>query len=39
MNEVLAVQFALDPEPDYVLIFDAPLPNVPRLPVPTPGSD
>jgi hypothetical protein len=37
--EVAAVQFALDPEPDYILTPDAPLPAEPRIPVPTLGSD
>lgn len=30
---IAAVQFASDPEPDYILPPDAPLPTVPRLPV------
>lgn len=31
---IAAVQFVTDPEPDYILPPDAPLPAVPRLPVP-----
>jgi hypothetical protein len=33
MGEVPAVQFSLDPEPDYILPPDAVLPTEPRLPV------
>ena len=29
---ISAVQFAIDPEPDYILDPDAPLPREPRLP-------
>jgi hypothetical protein len=32
-NEISAVQFPLDPEPDYILTPDVPLPAEPRLPV------
>jgi hypothetical protein len=39
MREVPAVQFQLDPEPDYILASDAPLPTEPRIRVPTPSSD
>ena len=39
MREVAAVQFLLDPEPDYILAPEAPLPAAPRLPVPVLGSD
>ncbi|HEU5097558.1 MAG TPA: hypothetical protein VFU22_00830 [Roseiflexaceae bacterium] len=33
-REVPAVRFALDPEPDYILAPEAPLPVMPRIPVP-----
>ncbi len=39
MREVAAVQFRLDPEPDYVLAPEAPLPTEPRIPVPALSSD
>jgi hypothetical protein len=39
MHEVPAVHFVLDPEPDYILPPDAPLPHVPRIPVPALGGD
>jgi hypothetical protein len=39
MHQVDAVQFQLDPEPDYILAPDAPLPTKPRILVPTLGSD
>jgi len=39
MHEVDAVQFELDPESDYILTPDAPLPTEPRIPVPALGSD
>lgn len=39
MREVPVVQFRLDPEPDYVLTPDAPLPAEPRIPMPALGSD
>jgi hypothetical protein len=39
MREVPAVQFPLDPEPDYILHPQAPLPAEPRIPVPALGSD
>jgi hypothetical protein len=32
-QEVAAVQFPFDPEPDYILAPDAPMPVEPRLPV------
>jgi hypothetical protein len=38
LGEVPAVQFSLDPEPDYILAPDAALPTEPRLPVPALGS-
>jgi hypothetical protein len=38
MREVAAVQFALDPEPDYILAPEALLPAEPRIPVPALGS-
>lgn len=31
---IAAVQFVADPEPDYILPPDAPMPTAPRLPVP-----
>jgi hypothetical protein len=34
LTEIAAIQFLLDPEPDYILVPDAPLPTQPRLPVP-----
>ena len=34
LNEVPAVQFWHDPEPDYILTPEAPLPATPRIPVP-----
>jgi hypothetical protein len=34
---VSAVRFASDPEPDYVLAPEAPLPGQPRVPVPIAG--
>lgn len=34
MPTIAAVQFVDDPEPDYILPPDAPMPLVPRLPVP-----
>ncbi len=33
MHEIPAVQFQFDPEPDYILNPEEPLPIVPRLPV------
>jgi hypothetical protein len=39
MQEIPAVQFPRDPEPDYILAPEAPLPAEPRIPVPVPGSD
>jgi hypothetical protein len=39
LREIRAVQFQLDPEPDYILAPEAPLPIVPRIPVPALGSD
>ncbi|MEO7908602.1 MAG: hypothetical protein ABIV47_03025 [Roseiflexaceae bacterium] len=33
LPEVRAVQFHLNPEPDYILTPDAPLPSQPRIPV------
>jgi hypothetical protein len=38
LDKVPAVQFALDPEPDYILPPDAPLPNEPPIPTPVLGS-
>jgi hypothetical protein len=38
MREVAAVQFSLDPEPDYILAPEAPLPTQPRIPVPACGA-
>jgi hypothetical protein len=35
-RDILAVQFQHDPEPDYVLDPNEPLPKYPRLPVPPP---
>lgn len=37
LHMVPAVQFPLDPEPDYILAPEAPLPTEPRLPMPTLG--
>ena len=34
LTTVAAVRFPVDPEPDYVLPPDAPLPQVPRIPIP-----
>jgi hypothetical protein len=34
MRQVPAVQFPHDPEPDYILAPEAPLPAQPRIPVP-----
>lgn len=39
MQTIPAVQFLHDPEPDYVLAPDAPLPTVPRLLLPSRGRD
>jgi hypothetical protein len=39
MHAVPAVQFPLDPEPDYILPPEAPLPTEPRIRVPTLGGD
>ena len=39
LHEIPAVQFPLDPEPDYILAPDAPMPTEPRIPVPTRGQD
>jgi hypothetical protein len=36
---VAAVQFPLDPEPDYILDLEAPMPTEPRIPVPAFGQD
>ena len=38
-HEVPAVQFPNDPEPDYILPPDAPLPPEPRIPTPVLGTD
>jgi len=38
MREVAAVQFALDPEPDYILAPEATLPAEPRIMLPALGS-
>src|SRR5262245_32136609 len=35
LRELPAVQFPLDPEPDYILAPEAPMPTEPRIPVPT----
>jgi hypothetical protein len=35
MQTVPAVQFLHDPEPDYILPPNAPLPTEPRIPVPS----
>jgi hypothetical protein len=37
MHTVSTMQFVVDPEPDYILPPDAPLPTEPRLPVPALG--
>ena len=39
IRAVRAVQFQCNPEPDYILTPDAPLPTKPRIPVPALGSD
>lgn len=39
MRAVAAVRFPVDPEPDYILPPDAPLPSEPRLPIPVYNSD
>jgi hypothetical protein len=39
LQEVPAVQFLLDPEPDYILAPEAPMPTEARIPVPTRGQD
>jgi hypothetical protein len=39
LREVAAVQFPLDPEPDYILYPDAPIPAEPRIPAPALGGE
>ncbi len=39
LHEVPAVQFPNDPDPDYILPPDAPLPPEPRIPTPVLGTD
>jgi hypothetical protein len=39
MLEIPAVQFPRDPEPDYILDPEAPLPAEPRIPAPALGGD
>jgi hypothetical protein len=39
LREISAVRFTHDPEPDYILPPDAPLPATPRIPIPTHTSE
>ena len=39
LPDIPAVQFLVDPEPDYILAPDAPMPTEPRIPVPALGRD
>ena len=39
LPDIPAVQFLVDPEPDYILAPDAPMPTEPRIPVPALGQD